>query len=83
MPILSATLICGNSAAALEHIADAAAQPDRIGRAHVRALDRDGARVGIDQPVGEPQQRGLAGAGAADDGEELAVRDLERHIVDC
>ena len=67
--------------AVLEHIADAAPQQNRIGRADVLALDRDAAAVGIDQPVGEPEQRGLAGAGAADDGEELALGDLKRHVV--
>ena len=48
----------------------------------ILAVDRDTAGVGLDQPVGEPQQRGLAGAGAADDGEEFALRDVERDIVD-
>ena len=38
--------------------------------------------VGVDQPVRQPQQRGLAGAGAADDGEKLALGDLERDVVD-
>ena len=55
---------------------------DRIDRAHVLALDRDAAAVGLDQPVRQPQQRGLAGAGAADDGEELALGDVERDVVD-
>ena len=68
--------------AALEHIADPPPQPDRIDVAHVLALDRDGAAVGLDQPVGQPQQRGLARAGAADDGEEFALGDLERDVVD-
>ena len=67
--------------AALEHIADAAAQSNRIDRAHVLALDRDAAAVGVDQPVRQPQQRGLAGAGAADDGEEFALGDIERDVV--
>ena len=47
--------------AALEDIADAPAQPDRISRANILALDRDGAAIGLDQPVRQPQQRGLAG----------------------
>ena len=50
--------------------------------AHVRALDRDAAAVGVDQPVGEPQQRGLARAGTADNGEEFALGDFERDVVD-
>ncbi len=82
MPILSATLDMRKQPAALEHIADAAAQRDRIDRADVLALDRDAAAVGLDQPVGQPQQRGLAGAGAADDGEEFALGDIERDVVD-
>src|ERR1700704_1993781 len=67
--------------AALEHIADAAAQSNRVDRAHVLAVDRDAAAVGIDQPVRQPQQCGLAGAGAADDGEEFALGDIERDVV--
>jgi hypothetical protein len=39
------------------------------------------AAVGVDQPVRQPQQRGLAGAGAADDGEKFALGDLERDVV--
>ncbi|MGY4451600.1 hypothetical protein ACVWZR_006260 [Bradyrhizobium sp. i1.3.1] len=68
--------------AALEDVADPAPQRDRIDGLHILALDRDGAGIGLDQPVGEPQQRGLAGAGAADDGQKFALGDVERHIVD-
>ena len=68
--------------AALKHIADPPPQQDRIDAPHVLAFDRDRAGVGLDQPVGEPQQRGLAGAGAADDGQEFALGDLERDVVD-
>jgi len=69
---LSATLICGNSRA-LEHVADAAR--NRIGSTarHVFAFDRDAARVASDQAGLSAAQRGLAGAGAADDGEEFAL----------
>src|SRR5271170_1698343 len=67
--------------AALEHIADAATQADRVDRADVLALDADLAGVGVDQPVGQPQQRGLAGTGAADDGEQFALGDFERYVV--
>ena len=67
--------------AALKHVADAAAQLNGVDRAHVLALDRDVALVGVDQPVRQPQQRGLAGAGAADDGEEFALGDLDREVV--
>src|SRR2546423_2484974 len=68
--------------AALKYIADAAAQRNRLDRAHVLAINCDAADIGIDQPVGQPQQRGLAGAGAADDSEEFALGDLERDVVD-
>ncbi len=54
---------------------------DRIDRSHILAFDRDAAGVGVDQPVCEPQQRGLAGTGAADDGEEFALGDIERDVV--
>ena len=68
--------------AALEDIADPPAQRYRIDVPHVLAFDRDRAAVGLDQPVGEPQQRGLARAGAADDGQKLALGDVERDVVD-
>ena len=37
--------------------------------------------VGVDQAVGKPQQRGLARARAADNGEEFAAFDLKRNVV--
>src|SRR5205809_530858 len=82
--VVSPSLSCSarKSSAALEHIADAPAQPDRIERPDILALDPDAAMVGLDQPVDEPQQRGLAGAGAADDGKKLARGDLERDVID-
>src|ERR1700704_6331724 len=67
--------------AALEYVPDAAEQRNRIDLAHILALDRDAAAVGLDQPVREPKQGGLAGAGAADDGEEFALGDVERDVV--
>jgi len=66
---------------ALEHIADPPAQRNRIDAADILPLDRDAAAVGLDQPVGQPQQRSLARAGAADDGEELSLGDIERDVV--
>src|ERR1700688_1386951 len=68
--------------AALEYIADAAPQRHRIDRAHVLAFDRDSPGIGVDQPIRQPQQRGLAGTGAADDSEEFPRGDLERDVVD-
>ena len=46
------------------------------------ALDRDLALIGLDQPVGQPQQRGLARAGTADNGQKLALGDVKRDVVD-
>src|SRR5262249_54827649 len=66
----------------LEHVADAAAQRDRVRGGDVVAVDRDHAAVGLDQAIGEPQQRGLAGAGAADDAEQFTFCDRERNAVD-
>ncbi len=68
-------------AAALEHIADPAAQPDRVDSGDILSRDGDRTSVGIDQAIGEPQQRGLAGAGAANNGKEFARRDIERDVV--
>src|SRR2546421_9168031 len=67
---------------ALEHIADPPPQQYRIDIAHLVAFDRDRAGVRLDQPVGEPQQRGLARTGAADDSQKFALGDLERDVVD-
>ncbi len=67
--------------AALEDIADAAAQQHGIECADVLALDLDRATIGFDQPVGKPEQGGLARAGAADNGEELPLGDLKRDVV--
>ncbi|MHC2188486.1 hypothetical protein ACVJF1_001119 [Bradyrhizobium diazoefficiens] len=67
--------------AALEDVADPAPQRDRIDVLHVLGLDRDGAEIRLDQPVGKPQQRGLARARAADDGHKLALGDVQRHVV--
>src|SRR5262249_36157435 len=67
--------------AALEDVADAAAQRDGVDGADILAFDGDLAAVRLDQPVGQPQQRGLARARAADDGQKLARGDLERDIV--
>src|SRR6516164_7164408 len=67
---------------ALGDVTDAPAQLHRIDRADLVAFNGDTAAVGLDQPVGEPQERGLAGAGAADDREKFALTDIERDVVD-
>ena len=46
-----------------------------------RALDRDAAGVGLLQGGDQAQHRALAAAARAEDGDELAVADLERHVV--
>ena len=68
--------------AALEDVADAAAQHHGIERADVLALDLDRATIGFDQPVGQLEQGGLARAGAADNGEERALADRKAEVVD-
>ena len=42
----------------------------------------DRARAGAVQAGDEIEQRGFSGAGAAEEGEEFAVRDGERNVVD-
>ena len=67
---------------ALEDVADAAAQQDRIDGPDVLAGDPDRAFARVDQPVDQPQQRGLAGTGRADDGQELPLADRQRYAVE-
>ena len=81
MPMLRGDGHMRKQAAALEYIADAAAQPDRVDSGDILARNGDSSGVGIDQAIGEPQQCGLAGAGTADNGEEFARRDGERDVV--
>src|SRR6185437_2914132 len=42
----------------------------------------DAAAIGVEQPVCEPQQRGLARAGTADNRQQLALGDFQRDTVD-
>ena len=68
----------------LEHHADAPAElPQRLAGkgAHIRAVHRQRAGGDPVHAVHRPQQRGLARAGAADDGDELAVLNGQVHIV--
>ena len=72
--------MCGKQRVGLEHHVD---RP-LIGRnaGHVLAVDEDAA-LGRRFEAGEhAQQRGLAAAGAAEQREEFALEDVERHIVD-
>ncbi len=66
---------------ALKHVADAAPKLDWIAAADILAADADDTGIGIDQAVGEAQQRGLAGAGAADDAAEFALADIQRDVA--
>ena len=68
----------------LEHHADAPAElPQRLAGqgAHIRAVHRQRAGGDPVHTVHRPQQRGLAGAGAADDGDKFAVPNGQVHIV--
>ena len=67
---------------ALEDVANAAAQRDRVDGPDILAGDPDRALARVDQPVDQPQQRGLAGAGRADDRQELPLADRKRHTVE-
>ena len=68
----------------LEDHADAAtrlAQPGFVQCQHVAAQHLDPARIRAFQQVDAADQRGLAGAGAADDAINLARRHIEGHAV--
>jgi len=74
----------GDQIERLEHHADAPAElPQAFAGqgAHVRAVHRQRAGGDPVHAVHRPQQRGLARAGAADDGDELAVPNGQVHIV--
>ena len=66
----------------LDHVADAAAQLRRVARPDVGAVEQDGARGRLDEPVDHPQRGGLAAAARADEDHRLAVRHLEVEAVD-
>ena len=67
----------------LEHHADMAAQLAQIGvrAADLDAVGDDGAGLIGLQPVDAAEQRALAGAGAADDGDHVALGDVERDAL--
>src|SRR6185437_953371 len=67
----------GKQPDALEHVADAPAQA--VGRVRIDRLarDHDGATLGVDEPVDHLQQRGLARARVAYDGDERPFGDLQ------
>jgi hypothetical protein len=57
-------------------------QHDRVDRSDILAGDPDRAFARVDQPVNQPQQRGLAGAGRAHDRQELMLADRQRHAIE-
>ncbi len=67
---------------ALEHITDAPAQLVRGRGARGLPIDEHGARIGLEQAIDGLQQRGLAGPGVPDDGEEGLGRHLETDLPD-
>ena len=74
----------GKQVEVLEDHADAAqrlAQPGIVQRQHVAAQHLDPARIRAFQQVDTADQRGLAGAGAADDAIDLARRHIEGDAV--
>ena len=74
----------GHQIEGLEHHADAPAEPAQTlaGQgADVGAVHRQRAGGDLVHPVHRPQQRGLARAGAADDGHEFPVLNGQVHVV--
>ena len=65
----------------LDHVAGLAAQRDRVPRRDAAAVHPHLAGVGAQQPVDQPQQRGLAAAAAADQRHHLAFGDRERDVA--
>ena len=57
----------------LDHVADVAAQLDRVGVGDVVAVEEDAARRRLDQPVDHLQRRRLAATRRADEHADLAV----------
>ena len=66
----------------LQHVADAAPQPDRFPLARVAAFDDAPRRRRAQQPVDELEERGLAGAAPADQRDDLARLDDEIEAVE-
>src|SRR4029079_11274552 len=59
-----------------------AAQLDRVGAGDVHAVDLDGPGRGLDQPVDHLEGRRLAGAGGADEDDQLTRGDVEVQLLD-
>ncbi len=63
-------------------VAAVAGKFDWIDRGEVASADMDGAGSGAVEPSQEIEKGGLAGAGAAEEGNEFALADLEGDVVD-
>ena len=70
----------GEEGVVLEHGVDVALERRHAG--HVAAAEQDRARRRRLEARDHAQHRGLAGSGRAEQGEELSVTDVERHVVD-
>ena len=66
----------------LEHVADAPPQRDGIERRAHRRRRCAPARGRLGQAIDELQQRGLAGAGCADDDQKFARLHIERDVIE-
>jgi hypothetical protein len=60
----------------LQHDADLLAQAGRVDDGDVLAVDQYAAAIGNEQALDQLRQRALAGAGTADDADDLSRRDL-------
>jgi len=54
-----------------------------VERGEIRAVDDDVAGCRLRKSRDEMEKRGLAGTAGAHDGEKLALRDVERQIINC
>ena len=73
--------VFGEDHCVLRHDADGAAQGMQIQILDVHAVEQDVAALRIVEAQHQLEQRGLAGAGRADDGDRFAGLDLERQAV--
>ena len=63
----------------LEHDADIALVRRHEG--HIAVAEMDRARRGLDEAAEDAEQRGLAGTGRPEQGDELARRDIEGDVI--
>lgn len=80
--VFSSTVLCGNSPTCWMTYPMSPAQLYRIGVRDVLAAEQDPARGRLDQPVDHLHRGGLAAAGRAHEGDQLALRHLEGQVLD-